>query len=228
MSLSYLDESDTDEEGGKVSKCFSEIEISTAQMRSSDLKGAEMRSFDLHILPMLSRVKNFYNFTWYLPTALRYAWQVVSIWTTPFIRNDACSGGKCCVFIGKLSWGLASLYWCVGCIKSCRSTERSYHIIEQKRYIHQLKEVRKISDKSCKWWLSLIVLLLRVRFQSLFRWILKFHDAGMSLHWMMRIKQLALIQRIGRFVFRLVLDGAFIHPDFAANLIIKVNRDDLR
>lgn len=150
MSLNYLDESDTDEEGGKVSKCYSEIEISTAQMRSSDLKGAVMKSSGFHILSMLSRVKSFDNFSRYLPIALRNAWQVVSIWTTPFIRNDACSGGKCCVFIGKLWGGLASLYWCIGCIKSCWSAKRSYHIIEQKRYIHQLKEVRVISDISCE------------------------------------------------------------------------------
>lgn len=48
MSLSYLDESDTDDEGGKVSKCYSEIEISTAQMRSSDLKGAVIKSFGFY------------------------------------------------------------------------------------------------------------------------------------------------------------------------------------
>lgn len=39
MSLSYLDESDTDEEGAKVTKCYSETEISEAQLKSSNLKG---------------------------------------------------------------------------------------------------------------------------------------------------------------------------------------------
>ena len=39
MSVSYLDESDTDEEGAKVTKCYSEIEISEAQLKCSNLKG---------------------------------------------------------------------------------------------------------------------------------------------------------------------------------------------
>ena len=39
MSLSYLDESDTDEEGAKVNKCYTEIEISEAQLKCSNLKG---------------------------------------------------------------------------------------------------------------------------------------------------------------------------------------------
>ena len=59
MSLSYLDESDTDEEGGKVSKCYSEIEISEAQSKCSDLKGTVMTKAIFRLLSALWEVKNF-------------------------------------------------------------------------------------------------------------------------------------------------------------------------